>query len=105
MNVQQTLWYIIEKMYFNDYDFKDEFIEMIKTNSEYDGLYDILYLSICKKFNLQRNSHPTLVGVGTEEHCYSVPQKEIKTSNPYPLIQLVINNYSQYFFRLHCYGI
>jgi hypothetical protein len=48
MNVQQALWYMIEKIHFNDYDFKDEFIEMIKTNSEYDGLYDILYLSICK---------------------------------------------------------
>jgi hypothetical protein len=79
MNVQQALWYMIEKIHFNDYDFKDEFIEMIKTNSEYDGLYDILYLSICKKFNMLRNSW-----------------NEIKSSNPYPLVQLLINNYNSH---------
>jgi hypothetical protein len=55
MNVQQALWYMIEKIHLNDFDFTDEFIEMIKTNSEYDGLYDILDIIICKKFNLQRN--------------------------------------------------
>ena len=77
MNVQQALWYMINKTHFNDYDFKDEFIEMIKTKPEYDGLYNILDLSICKRFNLLRNS-----------------QKEIKTSNPYPLVQLLINNYN-----------
>ena len=77
MNVQQALWYMIEKIHFYDYDFKDEFIEKIKTIPEYNGLYDILYLSICKKFNLLRNLH-----------------KEIKTSNPYPLVQLLINNYN-----------
>ena len=58
MNVQQALWYMINKTHFNDYDFTDEFIEMIKMNSEYDGLYDILDLTICKKFNLHRNLHP-----------------------------------------------
>ena len=79
MNVQQALWYIINKTHFNDYDFTDEFIEMIKTNPEYDGLYDIMDLTICKKFNLQRNLH-----------------KEIKTSNPYPLVQLLINYYNSY---------
>jgi hypothetical protein len=79
MNVQQALWYMIEKIHFNDYDFTDEFIEMIKTNSEYDGLYDILYLSICKKFNLQRNLH-----------------KEIKTFNSYLLVQLLINYYNSH---------
>jgi len=77
MNVQQALWYIINKIHFNDFDFTDEFIEKIKTIPEYDGLYDILDLSICKKFNMLRNSW-----------------KEIKTSNPYPLVQLLINNYN-----------
>jgi len=77
MNVQQALWYMIEKIHFFSYDFTDEFIEMIKTKPEYDGLYDILDLTICKKLNSQRNS-----------------QKEIKTSNPYPLVQLLINNYN-----------
>jgi hypothetical protein len=46
MNDQQALWYMIEKINFKDFDFTDEFIQMIKTNSEYDGLYDILDLSI-----------------------------------------------------------
>jgi hypothetical protein len=77
MNVQQALWYMIEKIHFFSYDFTDEFIEMIKTKPEYDGLYDILDLNICKKFNLQRNL-----------------EKEIKTSNPYPLVQLIINSYN-----------
>lgn len=79
MNVQQALWYIIDKTHFNNYDFTDEFIEMIKMNSEYDGLYDILDLTICRKFNLQRNL-----------------QKEIKTSNPYPLVQLLINHHNSH---------
>jgi hypothetical protein len=77
MNVQQALWYMIEKIHFFSYDFTNEFIEMIKTKPEYDELYDILDLNICKKFNLQRNL-----------------QKEIKTSNPYPLVQLLINSYN-----------
>ena len=73
MNVQQALWHIIEKIHFYEFDFTDEFIEMIKTNPEYDGLYDILNLSICKKFNMIKNS-----------------QKEIVTSNPYILVQQLI---------------
>ena len=77
MNVQQALWHIIEKTSFNDFDFTDEFIEMIKTNPEYDGLYDILNLRICRKFNIKKNL-----------------QKEIKTSNPYLLVQQIINFYN-----------
>ena len=77
MNVQQALWHIIEKTYFDDYDFTDEFIEMIKTNPEYDGLYDILNLHICKRFNTKKNLW-----------------KEIKTSNPYPLVQQIIDIYN-----------
>lgn len=79
MNVQQALWYMINKTHYNDYDFTDEFIEMIKTNPEYDGLYDILDLTICKKFKWNRNL-----------------QKEIKTSNPYPLVQVLINYYNSH---------
>jgi hypothetical protein len=74
MNVQQALWHIIEKIHFYDFNFTDEFMEMIKTKPEYDGLYDILDLSICKKFNMKKNT-----------------KKEIKTSNPYPLVQQIIN--------------
>jgi hypothetical protein len=96
MNVQQALWYMIEKNHFNNYDFTDEFIEKIKTIPEYDGLYNILDLSICKKFNFQRNLHPTLLGVKTDECCSPFLQKEIKASNPYPLVQLLINYYNSH---------
>ena len=77
MNVQQALWHIIEKTHFNDFDFTDEFIEMIKTNPEYDGLYDIIDLWICCNFNIKKNVW-----------------KEIITSNPYPLVQQIINIYN-----------
>jgi len=93
MNAQQALWYMIDKIYFNDYDFTDEFIQMIKTSPEYDGLYDILDLNICKAFNMKKNVHPIKVGVEVEisGHCPDDLHKKIKTSNPYPLVQLLIN--------------
>ena len=53
-NVNSQLWDVEDKLRECEEkgDFTDEFIEMIKTNPEYDGLYDILNLSICKKFNM-----------------------------------------------------
>jgi len=80
MNVQRALCHIIEKTHFYEFDFTDEFIEIIKTNPEYDGLYDILDLSICKKFNMIKNS-----------------QKEIITSNPYLLVQQLITNLNSHY--------
>ena len=77
MNVQQALWHIIEKTHFIDYDFTDEFLEMIKTNPEYDGLYDILNLRICRRFGIRKNL-----------------RTEIKTSHPYLLVQQIINLYN-----------
>ena len=77
MNVQQALWHIMEKMQFNDFDFTDEFLHTIKSNPEYDGLYDIMDLKFCNKFNTQKNEH-----------------KEIKTTNPYPLVQQLIDIYN-----------
>ena len=77
MNVQQALWHIIEKTHFCDFDFTDEFIEMCKTKPEYDGLYDVLILRICKRFGIKKNI-----------------EKEIKTTNPYPLVQQLIDFYN-----------
>ena len=73
MDVQQALWYIIEKINFYDFDFTDEFIEMIKTKPEYSGLYDILDLGICATLNMIKNL-----------------QKVIVTYNSYPLVQQLI---------------
>lgn len=77
MDCQQALWYIIEKTFFCEFDFSDEFIDMIQTDKQYEGLYDILNLIIQTKFAFIPNHTP-----------------EIKTCNPYKLVQTVINMYS-----------
>jgi len=77
MSVQLALWYIMEKTQFLDYDFSDEFIDLIKSKQEYDGLYDIIILRIFDTFKIKENE-----------------RREIKTTNPYPLVQLIIDLYN-----------
>lgn len=72
-----ALWKIIEKTHFYDFDFSDEFIEMIQTDPLYDGLYEVLDLLICRKCSLTKNSY-----------------EEIKAHNPYPLVQQFIDIYN-----------
>lgn len=80
MEVQTALWNIVKKTYFYDFSFSTEFIEMIKTDPKYDGLFHILNLIMDKKLLLESNS-----------------AKEIKTSNPCPIVQLIIDIYTTKF--------
>ena len=80
MDVQQALWYILEKVHFYDFDFSDEFIQTIQTDPRYDGLYDILNLTIQKKFQIKKNTWT-----------------KIKTNNSYHMVQEIIDLYNRPF--------
>ena len=74
MSVEKALWRILEKTHFQDYSFTDEFIEAIKTDPLYDGLYIILTQRICSIFNIYSG------------------KKQFKTTNSYPLVQTLVES-------------
>lgn len=74
MDCQEVLWNIVEKIYFYDFSFTQEFITMIQSDIKYDGLYDILNLMMRKKFLLKNNT-----------------THKIKTTNPYEMVQVIID--------------
>jgi hypothetical protein len=73
MDCPAAVWHILNKIYFYDFDFTNDFLEMIKTNPEYEGLHEILHLKMCKKFKIKPNVY-----------------KDIKVNNSYPMVQRII---------------